>query len=82
MEQTSILITGKFADEDMKALMAALRKIERRHPDDLYTAMIIDPKAGGDEWLEKMQVIFPAAEGVPPVFSRIKYDNGEANEKS
>jgi hypothetical protein len=42
MEQTSILITGKFADEDMKAIMAVLREIERRHPDDLYTAMIIE----------------------------------------
>lgn len=39
----AVVIKGSFTEADWEQLCRTLRTIERRHPDDLYQAVILDP---------------------------------------
>ena len=76
----SILVSGFFADEDWKELVAAVRKIEQRHPDVEYHCMLADATHSLEEAADLLDKTFPKTHPNQEVYKgQIKRQNNLDN---
>jgi hypothetical protein len=55
----TVVFSGLFSDAETRELLAALQRIETRHPSDVYVALVSDD----DDVFDELQRV--AAEGPP-----------------
>ena len=60
-EITAIQIKGLFSEDDLREIMALLRKIESKHPEANYYLTLLDPelKSATEEAHAMLERIFP-----------------------
>ena len=80
MSNKKIVIVGPFTDDDVEALMAAVRAAEQKNPEGLFT-MTVDDTEGYKTLEEAKEFVlktFPAVEGVP--YTVETYQKGKDND--
>jgi hypothetical protein len=79
VEAKGIVVTGKFTEGDWADLCEMLRMIERRHPEETYKIMAVDPNASMEEMAEVLRWTFPKLPGQEPVIQTIKHTDEKVN---
>jgi hypothetical protein len=62
----SLVIKGRFTDFDLAALMAAVRTIERRQPDETFLVTILETDRSTSNTEAVLRQTFPRIEGDEP----------------
>jgi hypothetical protein len=57
----TVVFTGLFSEEETRELLAALRRIENRHPDYVYAAFVTDD----DQVFDQLQAVAEKARTKP-----------------
>lgn len=71
MTQRALLISGPFSNAELAELTEAMRRIERRHPDQMYRLLAteLDQEPSLDDLMVLLEQTFPRLPGETPEIS-------------